>query len=52
MSKDMMDHCYFCLYTEFAIGRDENALSPAARLLYDDVGLISLSANDIEYDHP
>jgi len=49
----MVHHCRFCLYEAFAIALDEKkALSPAARLLYDNAERISLSANDIEYDHP
>ena len=48
----MVNHCSFCLYEAFAITLDEKALSPAARLLYDNAERISLSANDIEYDHP
>jgi hypothetical protein len=43
----MVYHCRFCLYEAFAIVLDEKALSPAARLLYDNAGRISLSANDI-----
>jgi hypothetical protein len=45
-------HCRFCLYEAFAIALDEKALSPTARLHYDNAECISLSANDIEYDHP
>ena len=31
----MVHHCRFCLYEAFAIALDEKALSPVARLLYD-----------------
>jgi len=48
----MVHHCGFCLYEAFAIALDETALSPAARLLYDNAERISLSANNIDYDHP
>jgi hypothetical protein len=43
----MLHHCRFCLYEAFAIALDEKAVSPAARLLYDNAEHISLSANDI-----
>ena len=46
-----MHHCRFCLYEAFAIALDEKALSPTARLHYDNAECSSLSANDIEYDH-
>jgi hypothetical protein len=48
----MAHHCRFCLDEAFAIALDEKALPPAAHLLYDNAERISLSANDIEYDHP
>ena len=48
----MVHHCRFYLYEAFTIALEEKALSPAARLLYDNAERISLSANDIEYGHP
>ncbi len=49
---DMVHFCGDSLYQAFSIALDEKALSPAARLLYNNAERISLSANDIGYDHP